>query len=252
MKSLMKWSMTAGYCMLLGGFSGCSLLFEPEESSFTISGRLFEGLTDVPYANATMILEGYQRQGFSSDYVDLGTATTDEDGFFSITYERVFRDGKIGSGSEITLSINQPGLYLEILPWHTNISRDFASSDHSRLFVLLNEDYDGKVDSLYFTTSEIIPDSGYTLPISFPNQDYQAHVVKTDITSLKDGLLFKTRLGGSWNNSRVEDVLAYGKDIDELEKAVFAFHLDSIPDDFQRVTYDRRGFPFTDTIKLEL
>lgn len=257
----MKYFIPIAMILFTVGFSGCKRLFDNDESldnSYTISGHLFKGSSDEPYPNAPLILEGYEQSGFSNgEFTDLGSATTDESGYFSITYEQKYLDGtlKFGGSEEdyVELRFDQPiGGRIMLFPWNTNVSRDFAENNHCRVFVILSNEPQPEIDSLYFGISMLVGGQEFMEPIYFPNEKKNEVVVKVDTETLKSGLLYKTSHNKEWNNSGSEAVVAYGSNVLEFEEAFYGYRLDPIPDDLKRASFQRRGFPFTDTVKLEL
>lgn len=95
--------------LLIFIFSSCN----KEKSQYTFNGRFINGTTGVPIANIQVEFIGEVGGYPNSKYIDLGSAMTDNDGYFKFTYSI---DSKFpGSLSLVFKNPNNPYIDLKVI-----------------------------------------------------------------------------------------------------------------------------------------
>lgn len=241
--------------LLLSLLSGCDRPEEELDGRYKISGTIYAQTSDTPLVNAPLKIQGFRDNSLSGDdYIDLGTTTTDAEGFFSFTYDQHYEDDRVrfGEGHWIELSFDQVvGGQIEQLPWNKDISRDFAQHDHSRLYVEIR--FVSQVrDSIYFGLHDIF-DNPDIVNVKAPEitENFSAPAIATAGQHI---VQFECKLntGGTWDNEPRLFNYGYAFGSLDFKDLLIANFFDSIPDDPRRGEYELHGFPFVDTIKLEL
>jgi len=225
---------------------------EGDKGTFTWKGQLVKDCNEEPMANTEVYLE-VQFAGLATegDVKEVARTTTDENGYFSMTYKRVNKLGATSTYFNYVTGGHTGGLIL-IGPVNEDVHRNIAKSTCDLIYL----DFKNKsgIDSLYFGLNKAI-NSEYSLVLDFPdsvskNQQVQAiDVNKTDFEHL---FQFQTSTERTWNNKVMNLHYWAADNVQDIRIAAIAGLIDSIPDDFMRHDCKIRGYPLVDTIHLEL
>src|SRR5690606_13975166 len=130
-------------------------------------------------------------------------------------------------------------------PWKVNVERDIAQTDHKKVVCVVS-DLERNHDSIYLV-----------IPLLFASKNqmgYDGYQIQfNELKEAESIFVLHSAFTSSWDNSPGHSgYLQYGTTESEFEKAFYAKTVDSIPDDFNRIELDFRGFPYTDTVYLNL
>jgi len=234
-------------------FSGCKK--NPDEgdrNSFTWKGRVVKDCSDQPIANATVYLE--LEYGFdpNTNYEAVAEATTDADGYFSLTYKRITKLNASTVRFYFQTATGQ-NAFIMTSPVNRSVNRDISIKNcHQHHFVIENK---GSADSIYLLIGKPIDDTPFFWT-SVPGLDSSSKyaVIATHINDLIDLNVIKVEsfTSSTWNNTGVKNHFTVAKTYKDMVKAMQANLIDSIDFPGHKFEYEIRGYPYIDTISLEL
>ena len=224
---------------------GCERTFEEgDRNTYTVQGTLFEGTSDVPLKNADLHIEAEFSDIPDNSYEIIAEGTSNENGYFSLTYK------KIQKADLKTLRLYLGNRMLLIIPNNENLTRDVAEYNHRRIFVEFTSD--SAIDTLFTSISFLMDESANISRMEIPGTDEKYNVYQANPKAQHYEVLLKS----SWISSNIDNEtlfsIAYGQNKSGFQKAMVSAVVDSIPDDFQRVEFVSRGFPYTDTVRVNI
>lgn len=253
----MKTAQLLGVLSLIIALSACKDSGPEEvdaiEESYTISGRLYQDLGEVPVTNQEVFLEGYAEGAFPTS---LGSDVTDGDGYFSITYVQKYADDAVVfSGLTYVALETDPlaGTNFMQIPWNVDLDREFSLTNLSRLFVEVNFQSE-QPDTLFFY-ADLMRYNEFTTWVKLPEIDPERSVDAMAIPVNSNQVTIESiiELGRGWDNQPSFDrIYAYGFSREEFKSEMIAIYIDTIPEGNSNGTFTVRGFPYTDSLRLDL
>lgn len=223
-------------------------LDEGDRNTYTWKGIIYEGYSDVPLKNRPVYLEVAYPGVPSGDVEILGETTTDEHGYYSITYRKIRRPTE---GLSLYIENGQfSNLPKYSAPVNKDVIRDIAETDHARIFVIIESNT--KIDSIYLGIPLLIDDQPEIIGMKMPGASGTFKVAKFHPNQNKTSILLKSELVLGNSESANNMALAYGLDKSTFQKAFTAVTNDSVSNDFNRIEFTSAGFPVTDTIHISI
>lgn len=234
--------------LLISGCDRLNGLDEGDRNTFTWKGTIYDGYSDNPLRNRPVYLEA-SYAGVPAGKVEIiGETTTDENGYYSITYRKLK-----GLVEGVALYVEN-GQYSNLpalsAPPNESIIRDVSTINHSRVFIEIRSNQ--IVDSIYFGLPVLIKDQSEIFGMKMPTSSKLFKVAQYYPQNLESSYLLKSEIGSNHKNDPIELTLAFGLEKQAFKTAFTAHHFDSIPDDFNRIKFEARGFPYTDTVEINL
>ena len=124
--------------LLLGSFSCKKQDTNTITPVYTIQGRVYESYPKVPYAKQSITLR--VTRGANDTYVeaDLGTATTDDSGYFKITYDQTsISGGDPGGGPAAEIHMFSQFFTFDGIPVNQNVNKAFYNPTKGKLKINL-------------------------------------------------------------------------------------------------------------------
>lgn len=237
---------------LLSSCNWSSNVEEGDRNTYTWKGKLVEDCSETPAANVDISLEVTYTGVPDDDYEVIASTTTDADGNFSLTYKRIRK----ANASDVSLLLDNgqlSGGTLLVGPVNENVDRNVAIEDCSLLFVSVRN-LSGQ-DSLYLSVGEVF-DTPYRQVIALPEYDASLKVPVLALplagADFQEQVWAQAFLAPSWNNQAFDRHYGYGTSYAEIKRSLLSNLLDSIPDNYNVVKYNSRGYPKVDTISIEL
>lgn len=231
------------YLLLLGLIlNSCYKLFEESEGqTFQITGQLFQGHSDSPYAHKELILNGYWTPYTSfnvDEQFDLDKTETDKNGYFSLVYDQKLSKTEAKRGK---LELNFPPYELD---WNRNIALGrIAETPHKRIQMTILKTQEIK-DTLFISAGRILEsDYHMRLPLLEDFNDVMRDVIAIPPELINETSLFELYFiaqgqgGKDWS-------FRYAIGRSEIIKTIL--------ENANRVSAPVRGFPFTDEVELQI
>jgi hypothetical protein len=230
---------------------GCNRFGELEEgdrNTYTWKGKLVKDCNGEPVANTAIFLEAGGPVDTYEDWEEIvASASTDEHGFFSLTYKHVRRH------SYPNIELRTENRSLLGAPINQNIQRDVAMKTCYKVYVEMNNA--SGVDSVYFQLGrmqnynnvlgvfieEIDTIHQYpVIPLNLKGGDfqYEFHVIPT--------------VGIPWDNKPRTAHYGVAPSLAEAKRSILSNLVDSIPDKYLIYPFEVRGFPYTDSLIIDL
>jgi hypothetical protein len=136
----MKYILTT--CCLLFLLACCKKEEDPKpKPSYTIQGRIYQAYPTIPYVRQAItitVTRGGNIGGFKDTYVskDLATATTNDSGWFSVTYPATDITGS-DPGGNAQIHIYSQFFQFDGLPVNQNVNKDFFKPTKGKVEVYL-------------------------------------------------------------------------------------------------------------------
>jgi len=233
-------------------FSACNRnLEEGDRNTFTWKGHIYKGYSDEPLANEHVYLESEKVNiNNNSTYEVIGETTTDENGYYSITYKNV------GLGTSTVRLYSSNALYdafpLYVASMNENVDQNIATYDHVRVELTINVSNPAN-DTLYLAPYSLLQNEGGTRVDEEFNENASGKYIRI-ISSEKS---YNTFLKGGVGGRSVDSGLAgwtvlYGFGKRDFFNAINNPFLDSVPADYNKLYFWIKGFPSIDTINIDL
>ncbi|GAB5539538.1 MAG: hypothetical protein Salg2KO_16410 [Salibacteraceae bacterium] len=231
---------------------------EPQEENLATyhwEGTLYKGYGEEVWANAPVSLEGQHPQGLAYEVITIDEGTTDANGRFRLEYTIDSTDSKYDEYEnglyEVRFQVGG-GYPLMTAPWKVDVERDIAQTDHCKVVCIVSRPINSDVDSLYVSVPLMFKTKKQVgFKPSYLDKGFQIQAV--ELNENPEVITQYSALTTDWQNSEKDYTqLLYGVTKKEFSKAHAALREDSIPDNFNRIELPFRGFPFTDTVYLEL
>ena len=174
-------------------FSGCSCKKDDgPKARYTIQGRVYLSYPSRPLAKQSITVTFTAGHASSYESIDLGDATTDDSGYFSITYDAL----DMSNRSNVDIHIFNQFLQIDGIPINQNVNKNFFIPTSGKLAIYLytknpletNHDtfflghFDGSgfnlITDTFLTTingywkTSTLPVAGYTLFYGRGSRDY--------------------------------------------------------------------------------
>lgn len=248
------WSLVTASCLLL---LACDRADDRLYGQYTISGHLYKGISDEPHANVPLVLEGVFSDPIAGGEIhELGSTTTDENGFFSFTYDQQYADSRVQFEEDDYVKIGYDqviGGLIKSLPWNTSLNRKFAQTDHSRALFQVSLDFaTTEEDTLYMICDLFSGDSVKAIELPGIGEYNVIEVPLTQASNTSIELNVIIPLEGLGDNSPKRFGIRYGIGLSDLLRSINSDSDPNIPDDYNEFWSEISGFPIVDTIKLEL
>jgi hypothetical protein len=148
--------LTITYC-LLTLLACCKKEEDPKpKPSYTIQGKIYQAYPTIPYVRQAItitVTRGGNIGGFKDTYVskDLATATTNDSGWFSVSYPATDITGS-DPGGNAQIHIYSQFFQFDGLPVNQNVNKDFYIPTKGKIKISLqtNNPLETNNDTLYF------------------------------------------------------------------------------------------------------
>ncbi|GAB5538223.1 MAG: hypothetical protein Salg2KO_03260 [Salibacteraceae bacterium] len=92
------------------------------------------------------------------------------------------------------------------------------------------------------------------IPLYEVDSNFITHVLALQIegTEFSYSVKLKSTFASRWNNSPVEYPIVYGISYEDVKRAQLSNLIDSIPSGYNTQINNARGYPFTDTVVINL
>lgn len=226
-------------------------LEEGDRNSYTWKGHIYKGYSDEPLANERVYLESEKVNiNNNSTYEVIGETTTDENGYYSITYKNV------GLGTSTVRLYSSNPLYdafpLYVAGMNENVDKDIATYDHVRVELNINVSNPNN-DTLYLAPYSLLQNEGGTRVDEEFNENASGKYIRIISSEKSYNTFLKGGVGGRYVNSgQAVWTIIYGFGRRDFFNAMNTPFLDSVPDHYNFLKFDLEGFPAIDTINIDL
>jgi hypothetical protein len=239
-------------CSLLFLFIGCNKTPEEgDKNSFTWQGHIYKGYSDEPLSNEHVYLEAEKNDiNNNSNYKIIGETTTDQNGYYSITYKNV------GIGYNTIRLYMSNSLYnafpLAVKDVNRNVDQDIATYDHVR--VELNVKTSNPInDTLYIAPYSLLQSEGGTRVDDNLLENSNGKYIRIISGEKSYNTFIKGGVAGRIVNSGLSAwTILYGFGRRDFFNALNSPFLDSVPDRYNLIVFELKGFPEVDTVNIEL
>lgn len=133
-------------------FASCKKADDKPQGKYTVQGKVLFDTSSMPYKNVPVELT--VTRGSQSTFVSktLGTATTNNSGWFSITYDAIdITGGDAGGGNQAQVHLSSQWFIYDNLPANQNVNRTFVRPVKGRLRISLSSkrSLESNHDTLY-------------------------------------------------------------------------------------------------------
>jgi len=245
---------------LLLFISACEKRFNnPVAKKYVIAGRLFEdyeleAIQDFPLELIYYEING-RNEWVAEETVD--RYVTEGDGYFEFKYSKFSskKEGFLAIQQDASKREKNQAIVSEAMLHGISLNEDFnrsiTISPMSRTYFALRFNSRLEGDTFLFVSSS-------------QRAYHDVDILNYTRFSLAGKVLIGSNLNfkitHNWSGNLSEDydpllnksTLRYGTSIEDYKKALYSSRIDSIPDDYNRKTFVQSGFPFIDTVHIEL
>lgn len=250
-----KLSVFIFFCLFLFTISCDRRLDNPLAKKYEIKGTFFEGY-DAPSIPDYPLALVYYEINSRNDWINQKTieyTRTDHDGYFEFRYSKFSKSktGKLAiiqdeSGLKDGQALNSAP-FLKGITLNSNVDRDIASLGISKLIVEFKWFGQLPSDSLFINGGGML--AGFQSDFKENRQTAWGYILDTNQNQILIECNFQ------WNSDFKENdnaLLVWGLGFDEFYKSTWAPTIDSLPNDFNRHRFFKSGFPYSDTVHIEL
>lgn len=242
------------FILTLIGF-GCDRLDgldEGDKNTFTWKGRLVQDCGEEPVANQDIFLEVDYSGTPVGDSEIICESTTDEEGNFSMTYRNI---GKLSEGIGFYLEGN--GYTDQLImraPVNRAVERDITL-ENCQTLVLKVTNKGAPTDSVFLGTGPLLePNQTSIVNLFEVDSTWKFRVLGLQFNDDKASRVIKRQIqfAQSWNNEPVNTIMGYGISLKDVKRSLLSVYVDSIPSGYNQVEFISHGFPFIDTLEIEI